>query len=103
MGGESIGLDISPIINAGDAISVTAVAETGDDTLALQVSIENESGKPCSEPELLNNAGDGRYEIELSGLMPGSYRITVESAVPQRPVDPVTDITVVWEGKPTNE
>lgn len=103
MGGEHIGLDIPAIVTAGDGICVTAIAEAGDDTLALQASIENESGEPCMDPELLNNVGDGRYEVELSGLVPGSYRITVESAVPQRPVDPVTDVTLVWGDAPISE
>jgi len=30
-------------------------------------------------------------------LAAGTYRIRVESAVPQRPVEPVTDITLVWD------
>lgn len=103
MGGERIGLDIPPIVSMGDAINVVAISDTGDDTLALQASIENESGEQCSEPELLNNVGDGRYELKNMGLAPGSYRITVDSAAPQRPVDPVTDITLVWEDVPISE
>lgn len=103
MGGERVGLDMPTIVSAGDAIPVTAISDGGDDTLALQASIADESGAPCMEPELMNNAGDGRYAVELKALKPGSYRITVGSAVPQRPVDAVTDIAVVWEDRPIDE
>ena len=103
MGGEHIGLDVPPVVGAGDAITVTAIAEAGDETLALQAWIENESGGPCMEPELMDNVGNGHYELILKGLKPGSYRVTVESAVPQRPVDPVTDITLVWNDAAISE
>ncbi|WP_322003279.1 lipase/acyltransferase domain-containing protein [Marinobacter alexandrii] len=103
MGGTSIGLDIPPIVSAGESIPITAITPSGDDTLSLQVSIEDERGEPCQQPELLINLGFGRYGSTVSGLVPGPYRITVASAVPQRPVESVTDIVLVWGQAPISE
>ena len=103
MGGDRIGLDIPDIVSEGDDITITAIAEGGDDTLALQAFIVDESGRQLAEPELLDNTGDGHYKIGIKVPAPGPYRIKIESAVPQRPVDPVTGITLVWGDAPTVE
>ena len=103
MGAEPIGVDIPSIVNVKNAIPIVAISEGGDETLALQAVVETEAGEQMGEPLLLNNGGHGRYEVEVEGMGPGSYRITVESAVPQHPVDPVTAITLVWNDVPISE
>ena len=40
------------------------------------------------EPQPLYSDGEGSYNTEIPGLPAGAYRIRVESAVPQRPVEP---------------
>jgi hypothetical protein len=50
-----------------------------------------------AEPELLTNYGEGRYGTRIQDLPPGTYQVTVASAVPARPIDPVSDITIIWE------
>jgi hypothetical protein len=37
--------------------------------------------------------GDGRYHAKLDDLPESAYRITVQSATPARPIDPVSDWT----------
>lgn len=97
MGGERIGVDIPTVIRPGEVLPVKAVAEGGDPTLALQGFVMREDGSTAKEPELLDSDGRGSYRVEFSGLAPGAYRVLVESAVPQRPVDPVTDIILAWD------
>lgn len=103
MGAEPIGLDIPSIVNVREALPIVAISDAIDETLALQAVVEDESGEKIGDPQLLNNAGQGRYEGECKGLPPGSYRITVESAVSQRPVEAVTAITIVWDDVPISE
>jgi hypothetical protein len=57
----------------------------------------NEAGVVVGESQLLDSDGEGGYHTEIPGLVAGTYRIQVESAVPQRPAEPVTDITLVWD------
>lgn len=97
MGGERIGVEVPDLVSAGEAFAVRAMAEGGDPTLALQAIVTREDGTVTGEPQLLDNDGQGGYWVRFSGLAPGGYRIRVESAVPQRPVDPVTDFTLVGD------
>jgi hypothetical protein len=58
------------------------------------------TGEECqenAEPQLLESNGEGGYEAQFSDLAAGTYRIRVESVVVQRPVEPVTDIVLVWD------
>ena len=45
----------------------------------------------------MNALGNGRYHAKLDDLREGAYRITVRSATPARPFDPVSDWTLVWK------
>ena len=96
MGGERIGVELRDLVIAGDPLPIRAQAESGDPTLALQAAVMREDGVVVGEPLLLDSDGEGGYETQFFGLPAGTYRVRVESAVPQRPVDPVTDITLVW-------
>jgi pimeloyl-ACP methyl ester carboxylesterase len=97
MGGENIGVDVPSVVSVGGGLTIRAWTEAGDATLALQAVVMREDGVIVGEPQLLDSDGDGGYDTRFSGLAAGTYRIRVESAVPQRPVEPVTDITLVWD------
>jgi hypothetical protein len=85
------------VVRVGERLPIRAQAEAGDPTLALQAVVMRENSVIVEEPPLLDSDGEGGYDTRLSGLAAGIYRIRVESAVPQRPVEPVTDITLVWD------
>ena len=89
---------LKPLVRAGEGLPIRAQA--GDTTLALQAVVSGEDGLVVGEPQLLESDGEGGHETEISRLLAGTYRIRVESAVPQLPVEPVTDITVVWDSAP---
>jgi len=97
MGGERIGVELPALVRVGEVLPIQVQAETGDPTLALHAVVMCEDGVVAGEPRLLDSAGEGGYNTRFSGLAAGTYRIRVESAVPQRPVEPVTDITLVWD------
>lgn len=97
MGGEHIGVDVPALVTVGTPVPIRVVAEAGDPTLPLQAVVMREDGAIAREPQLLDSDDQGGYNTEFSNLAPGIYRIQVESAVPQRPVEPVTDIALVWD------
>jgi hypothetical protein len=97
MGGERIGVEVPTLVSVGEQVPVLARAEAGDPTLALQAVAMREDGVVVGDPQLLDSDGEGGYHTEIPGLAAGTYRIRVESAVPQRPVESVTDITLVWD------
>jgi pimeloyl-ACP methyl ester carboxylesterase len=97
MGGDRIGVDVPSLAIAGEPFTVRAVADGDDPTLALRAVVIREDGAIIGEPRLLDSEGTGSYRTEFSDLPPGPYRIRVESAVLERPVDPVTDVTLVWD------
>jgi hypothetical protein len=99
MGGENIGVELPALIRVGEVLPIRGQAEGGDPTLALQAVVMNEASVVVGEPQLLESDGEGVYYTEVPGLVAGTYRIRVESAVPQRPVEPVTDITLVWDSR----
>lgn len=103
MGAKRISVDVPEVIASQEKILIQAQAEDDDDTLPLEVNIENEQGEICRPPELLKNLGQGQYEANVDGLPPGAYRVRVSSAVSSRPVDPVTDLILVWGLPPINE
>jgi hypothetical protein len=96
MGGERVSVDVPTVIKVGDTLPVKVQAEGDDPTLALQAIATREDDSIARAPELLDSDGHGSYAANFSGLAAGVYKILVESAVPQRPVDPVTSITLVW-------
>jgi hypothetical protein len=93
MGGERIGVEVPTLVSVGERVPVLVLAEAGDPTLPLQTVVMNEAGVVVGEPRLLDSDGEGGYHTEIPGLAAGTY----ESAVSQRPVEPVTDITLVWD------
>jgi hypothetical protein len=97
LGGENIGVEVPALVGVGEALPIRAQAEADHPTLALQAVLMNEDGVIIGEPQLLDSDGEGDYDTEISGLVAGTYRIRFESAVPQRPVESVTDITLVWD------
>ena len=101
LGVSRIGFEVPDLAMVGDPVPVVVTAEDEDPTLALQVVATREDSTSEGSAHLLRNVGGGRYETELTGLAPGTYRISAASAVPQRPVDAVTDITLVWDPEAT--
>jgi pimeloyl-ACP methyl ester carboxylesterase len=96
MGGEQIGIDLPTLVPAGEPIIVDVRA--ADPTLALNATVTpHDSAVPVASPQLLTNMGEGRYRTQFSELRPGTYQVTVGSAVLTGPVEPVSDVTIVWE------
>ncbi len=96
MGGEQIGVEIPELLSVHELLEVDVTAE--DDTLALSAIVTpHDSDHPIAEAQLLTNYGDGRYGTQFPNLPPGTYQITVASAVPTRPINPVSGISIVWE------
>jgi len=48
-------------------------------------------------PKLMRATGDGRYHANIDALPEGAWRITVQSATPARPAEPVSDWVLVWK------
>ena len=40
--------------------------------------------------------GEVRYQAKFYDLLEGAYKITVRSATPAKPTDPISDWTLVW-------
>jgi hypothetical protein len=40
--------------------------------------------------------GVGRYHAKIDAVPEGAWRLTVQSATPSRPVEPVSDWVLVW-------
>jgi len=96
MGGTGIGLDIPAIVEAGKTIPIEVTSQDGNPTLALHVVCHGEDGQPRGNPKPMKPLGDGRYQAKMDELSEGAYRITVQSSTPARPIDPVSDWTLVW-------
>jgi hypothetical protein len=96
MGETGIGLDIPALVEAGSSVPVEAISQDGNPTLALHVVCHDEDGQLRGTPKLMKALGDGRYHAKLDDLPEGAYRITVKSATPARPFDPVSDWTLAW-------
>jgi hypothetical protein len=96
MGGTGIGLDVPAIMEAGKTVPVNVISQHGNPTLALHVVCHGEDGQPRGIPKLMKAQGDGRYHAKLDDLPEGAFKITVHSATPARPIDPVSDWTLVW-------
>jgi hypothetical protein len=95
MGGEQVGMEVPDLLSAGEPLVVEVSAD--QPTLALMATVSPLDGdRPAAEPRLLTPIGENRYTVEFEGLPPGVYQTTVASAIPTRPVDPVSDVTIVW-------
>jgi pimeloyl-ACP methyl ester carboxylesterase len=96
MGGEQVGMDVPDLLPAGEPLVVEVSSEQSN--LALTASVSPlDAEQPAAEPQLLAPLGEGRYRVQFEALPPGTYQTTVASAVPSRPVDPVSDVTIVWQ------
>ena len=96
MGGTGIGLDTPAIVEAGKTVPVNVISQDGNPTLALHVVCHGEDGQLRGNPKLMKAEGDGRYQAKLDDLPEGAFKITVQSATPAKPIDPVSDWTLVW-------
>jgi pimeloyl-ACP methyl ester carboxylesterase len=100
MGGTGIGLDVPPILEVGETLPVEVTSNDGNPTLALHAICHGEDGQPRGNPKLMKALEDGRYQVKLDELPEGAYRITIQSATPTKPIDPVSDWTLVWNASP---
>jgi hypothetical protein len=96
MGGTGIGLNLPAFVEAGRPIPIEVSSADGNPTLALHVVCHGEDGQPRGGPKLMKALGDGRYQAKLNDFPDGAYRITVQSATAAKPIDPVSDWTLVW-------
>jgi hypothetical protein len=96
MGENPIGVDLPDLVELGSALPIEVTSAQGDPRLPLHVVCRGEDGRDYGKPILMRPSGDGRYHAKIDGLPEGAWRITVQSATPARPVDPVSDWTLVW-------
>jgi hypothetical protein len=99
MGGTGIGLEVPAIVEAGKTIPVDVVSQDGNSTLALHAICEGEDGQPRGNPKLMKALREGHYQAKFDGLPEGAFKITVRSATPAKPIDPVSDWTLVWNAE----
>jgi pimeloyl-ACP methyl ester carboxylesterase len=97
MGGARIGVDVSDVVDVGASLPVEATSKDGDPDLPLQVVCTSEAGQEYGGPILMRPTGDGRYHAKVDGLPEGAWLVTVQSATPARPVEPVSDWVLVWK------
>jgi len=96
MGGARISLDIADAVQLGNPLLIKVVSKDGDPSLPLHVVCQGEDEQPFGNPILMRPIGNGGYQARVDGLPEGAWRITVRSATPRRPVDPVSDWMLVW-------
>jgi pimeloyl-ACP methyl ester carboxylesterase len=95
MGGARIGVDVPDVVEFDSALVIEATSKDGDPSLPLHVICVSEDGLPFGTPKLMRAIGDGRYQAKIEGLPQGAWRVTVQSATPARPVEPVSDWVLV--------
>jgi pimeloyl-ACP methyl ester carboxylesterase len=93
--GISLGIEAPDMILAGEKLQIHAISTIGDETLPLQATITDETGKRI-ESTIFRNNGNGNYEVAFAPLVPGLLTITVDSAIPQKPLHPIRTQTLVW-------
>lgn len=96
LGGMRIGVDIPDAVQVGHEVTIEAESKDDDPTLPLHVVCEGEDGRPFGNPKLMRPIGDGRYHATIDNLPEGAWRVTVRSASPARPIEPVSDWLLVW-------
>jgi pimeloyl-ACP methyl ester carboxylesterase len=93
---KQLGITMPHLVVAGECLTVDVEAD--EETLALNVTVCcHDAVNLVKPPVLLNNLGEGHYRAMLSDLPPGTYQVTVASAVPTLPLHPVSDVTIVWD------
>ena len=96
MGGEQIAMELPNLVEAGDPLVVDVSAQ--QPTLALNATLTpHDEAVPAVSPRLLTNMGEGRYQATFEDVPPGTYQVTVASAMPTAPVEPVSDLAIVWK------
>lgn len=99
LGGARIGVDVPDVVQLGSSVPIEATSQDGDPTLPLHVVCDGEDGLAFGSPKLMRATGDGRYRANIDALPDGAWRITVQSATPARPVEPVSDWVLVWKSE----
>jgi hypothetical protein len=90
------GLELPEVISAGEALVARVTSPAGDETLPLRAIVFGEDGRSL-ESRLMRNVGSGNYEATFADVPPGQVVARVESATPNRPLHPVTGMTLVWD------
>ena len=95
MGGQQVAMELPNLVQAGHPLVVDVSAD--ESTLGLNATVmHHDEAVPVVDPKLLVNLGEGRYRATFDDLAPGTYQVTVASAVPTTAVEPVSDLTIVW-------
>jgi pimeloyl-ACP methyl ester carboxylesterase len=94
-GGRSLSASIPDVVLSGDAIRVEVSSNDGDSRLPLQIACEG-SHDVVLDAVPLTPVGSGRYIGQIADLPAGAYKLTVQSAIPTLPIEPVSDWTVIW-------
>jgi hypothetical protein len=100
-GVAQLGLDTPDVIEAGEVLRINVFSASGDATLRLHANVFAEDGEHEAGPLLMKTAGDGRYSEQFEGMKPGACRVQIGSAVQQKPVETVSDWTLVWDENQT--
>jgi hypothetical protein len=95
MGGARIAVDVPDVVEVGTSLLIEATSKDGDPSLPLHAVCESEYGPAFGSPKLMRASGNGRYQATIDGLPEGAWRVTVHSATPARPVEPVSDWVLV--------
>jgi len=96
-GAESrFGLELPEVVTAGHPLLARVTSPAGDETLPLRATAFGEDGREL-EGRLMRNIGSGTYEATFADLPPGQVTVRIGSATPNRPLDPVTGMTLVWD------
>lgn len=98
MGGEPISVEVPSLLAVGEPLVVEVGSE--NDTLGLAATVTlHDTAVRVAGPRGLANLGEGRYRTSFEDLAPGTYQVTVAAAEPTTAVEPVSDLTIVWEGE----
>jgi hypothetical protein len=75
-----LGLDLDEVLTAGEPFTVAAelIGTSDVEGASAWLRITPEDGPPAAEP-LWMTGGDGRWQVTVPGLAPGTYRLTVEA------------------------
>ncbi len=92
--GRELSLDLPDLVCVGEDLRVEV--STAEERLALGATVKSVDTGKVVDRHPLRNLGEGRYHVNLLGLPPGAYRITVANLPTTPPVDSVSDVAVVW-------
>jgi hypothetical protein len=95
-GEHLFGLELPDVIGADEVLPLNVTCPSGDDKLPLRATLFSEDGAEL-DSRLMRNLGKGSYEAEFTDLPAGQVTVRVDSATSDRPLDPVTGVTLVWD------